>query len=595
MFNLNYIKNNNVELFNDFNKFGVTNIRNYIPIYTRFFNLHERNYNTINLNQPYTLVSVHPSHSLEKTDEPDTYEGVVTNGGEPIKKKIFLKFSPLLDPVKYMIGFYNNMDIGRLPTLNEDVPYSQKMSDINNSAYIDGFFTYLTSNVLHTHGFIHGVDFHGSFLGNHAQFKISILEDIGYMNDSVYFHKHKDKLFKIHLIDHDFLLNSKTRTIRPKLTILPNIDIDNDNGDINDTDTDICVYDIPNIDEYDDVFESHDTSNSASSNKTTQLIYNTKCVDNSIPTNCKVSESRQSDCSSNTSETTSESDTGSSYSDSASYSDNDVDLDFLEKNNYAILYNYPIQIICLEALDGTLDSLLKCSLTTSEWASCLFQIIITLISYQKMFKLTHNDLHTSNIMYIHTSNPYIYYKHNNIHYKIPTYGKIFKIIDFGRAIYEYNGLRLCSDSFHKQGDAYSQYNCMPYMNKHKKIYEPNFSFDLCRLGCSLYDYFKDGLGDKFNTNPISKLIQTWCLDDTRTNILYKTTGEIRYPEFKLYKMIVRKVHNHNPLEYITHPIFKSFITNRKVCKKKRIINVDKLPIYWNKLKTPDHSHIHPLD
>ena len=58
-----------------------------------------------------------------------------------------------------------------------------------------------------------------------------------------------------------------------------------------------------------------------------------------------------------------------------------------------------------------------------------------LITYQKMFSFTHNDLHTNNIMYIETEKRFLYYKINHRHYKIPTYGKIFKIIDYGRAIY----------------------------------------------------------------------------------------------------------------------------------------------------------------
>ena len=37
-------------------------------------------------------------------------------------------------------------------------------------------------------------------------------------------------------------------------------------------------------------------------------------------------------------------------------------------------------------------------------------------------------------------------KHNVIH-------QIYKIIDFGRAIYSFKGVQICSDSFHKEGDA----------------------------------------------------------------------------------------------------------------------------------------------
>ena len=65
----------------------------------------------------------------------------------------------------------------------------------------------------------------------------------------------------------------------------------------------------------------------------------------------------------------------------------------------------------------------------------MLQIIFTLIIYQQTFEFTHNDLHTNNIVYNNTEKKYIYYRYKNRHYKVPTYGKIYKIIDFGRAIY----------------------------------------------------------------------------------------------------------------------------------------------------------------
>ena len=75
------------------------------------------------------------------------------------------------------------------------------------------------------------------------------------------------------------------------------------------------------------------------------------------------------------------------------------------------------------------------------------------------------------------------------------------------------------------------------------------SFDLCRLGCSLFDYFIDDLEDQdavYIENEMAALICGWCLDDKKRNILYKKNGEERYPEFKLYKMIARSVSNYVP-------------------------------------------------
>ena len=55
MFDLFYKKNDNSQLFSYLEKNGFVDIQNYIPIYSRFFNLDENNYNNINLNNRYSI------------------------------------------------------------------------------------------------------------------------------------------------------------------------------------------------------------------------------------------------------------------------------------------------------------------------------------------------------------------------------------------------------------------------------------------------------------------------------------------------------------------------------------------------------------
>ena len=81
-------------------------------------------------------------------------------------------------------------------------------------------------------------------------------------------------------------------------------------------------------------------------------------------------------------------------------------------------------------------------------------------------------------------------------------------------------------------------------------------------------------------NPIAKLIIKWGTDDKGRNILYKNTGEERYPDFKLYKMIARNVHNHVPNNEIKNKLFNDYVTSKKkVNKKAKILNVDLMNIY----------------
>jgi hypothetical protein len=235
--------------------------------------------------------------------------------------------------------------------------------------------------------------------------------------------------------------------------------------------------------------------------------------------------------------------------------------------------NFPCQLICQEKCDGTLDELFdNGEMDIEKSSSCIFQIIMTLVMYQKLFEFTHNDLHTNNIMYIDTDITHLVYHYIDensklVKYKIPTFGKIFKIIDFGRSIYKVNGKTFCSDSFENGGDGYSQYNCEPFYNSKKPVLEPNMSFDLCRLACSIYDFIIDD-EEPEEMDLFQRLIYNWCLDDSGKNILYKKSGEERYPNFKLYKMIARTVHSCVPLEQLDYPLFKNYIYNDSVKGKK---------------------------
>ena len=76
-------------------------------------------------------------------------------------------------------------------------------------------------------------------------------------------------------------------------------------------------------------------------------------------------------------------------------------------------------------------------------------------------------------------------------------------------------------------------------------------------------------------DPIQRLIIEWCLDDKGVNMLYKNNGDDRYPDFKLYKMIARHVHNHTPHTQLERPEFKSFIV---IAKPKDFIDINAIPV-----------------
>ena len=234
-----------------------------------------------------------------------------------------------------------------------------------------------------------------------------------------------------------------------------------------------------NLEEHNELVADTIDSNSLSikENDDNSSIISQKLSDSSDE-NSEVS-STDEDESENTE--TSESDEGSSDDSSEESEEEIINAYFPE---------FPVQLICMEACSDTLDQLiLDDKMSEKLWLSALMQIIMTLITYQKVFSFTHNDLHTNNVMYVSTKKKFVYYCFKGVHYKVPTYGKIFKIIDFGRAIYKHDGKIMCSDSFSPTGDAATQYNIEPYYNPKKPRLEPNYSFDLCRLACSIFDYF----------------------------------------------------------------------------------------------------------
>jgi len=562
MFDIFYKKNDNSCLFSYLEKNGFSNIQNYIPLYSKFFSLDERNFNNINLNNRYSIESILDRNNNncfkikckdDKTEAIQQYDS-------------FFKFSPLLDPVKFMVGKYKHIDSEVICSLPKTISNKccKKVLDVNNSAYVDSFFSYLSSKLLNENGFIHGSNFYGSFLTIQDEFKLNIYDDLEYLYDSPFFHKNKNELFLADDVDEEKLLEGDTRNYRKKLKLnktgddieleCENIDNDMFDGMFVLTSENLKMHDSSLKEEY-----STNNSTSKSSKKTSST-----CSSRSSNTNTSSGEESEEE------EDSDESLSNSQLSDYSSMESEEI--------VNATVYNFPVQIICLEKLENTLDSLLDDEdneLTNKEWKSCLFQIIMMLITYQKVFNFTHNDLHTNNIMYITTQKKFINYKYNNVYYRVPTYGKIYKIIDFGRAIYNFKGKIICSDSYHKKGDAATQYNCEPYFNQKKPRLEPNKSFDLCRLGCSLFDYFVEDIKEqKTIQNPIAKLIIEWTKDDKGRNILYKNNGEERYPEFKLYKMIVRTVHNHLPEKQIENGLFFEYTSSKKKIKKQKIVNID---------------------
>jgi len=585
-----YKKHDNSKLFSSLEKtgLGLKQIQNYIPLYNNFFALTDANWNNINLNNKLYL------YSIKDKETDNIVNGILKdiNGNSKLKNSVFFKYSPLLDPLKYIIGKYDIEDknLLNLPSFTNQNNFHEKLKDNNNSAYIDSFFSYLTSTLLHTHGFLNGLDFYGSFLSIKEKYPVNIYDDIEYIDEFDFFHKNKDVLFSVDESYTDMVGND-TRNYKQKINVV-NEQVELQLSDLEDL-TLVGQAEIP-------ILEVIDLTNP-------DVIYvNEKAEERKESKKNIISRSKSSSssCSSRSSNSSIGDECDDLKDDDLSeeeLEDDDLKDDCLKddglkddgSDGYSSIdgeevivkiKEFPVQIIALECCEDTLNSLIEDDenpLNDEEWESIVVQVLMSLITYQNVFGLTHNDLHANNIMYTNTDKQFIYYKVDSTYYKVPTFGKLFKIIDFGRAIYKFKGQLLCSDSFHPKGDAATQYNFPPYFNSKKPLVEPNFSFDLCRLGCSIYDYIVDDVSEESTiTSPIMKIIMDWCKDDKGRNILYKKNGDERYPDFKLYKMISRKVHSHVPINVLRNVYFDKFkVTKKKIPKEKNIINIDEMPCY----------------
>ena len=104
MFNIYYRKNKNGELFKGLEKNGIYNTQNYVPLYKKYFTLNNTNYNSINLNHKFSINLI-----KNKIDNNKFNVRIVDSSNNSLNTKSFFKFSPLLDPVKYMMGKYEKV------------------------------------------------------------------------------------------------------------------------------------------------------------------------------------------------------------------------------------------------------------------------------------------------------------------------------------------------------------------------------------------------------------------------------------------------------------------------------------------------------
>ncbi|NBO60845.1 MAG: hypothetical protein EBU82_07740 [Flavobacteriia bacterium] len=456
------------------------------------------------------------------------------SGGEIQDISGFRKITHLLDPVRWLQGKYSIPKHAFLPWHQESWEAAwNKLQDPMNQAYIEALAAYAFSRLREADISPHYHYFYGSLCGKADTYSYNITDSYMSFRHARWFWTSQEKqLFKLSFDD--------TIDQEVKDAILKQPDQLEDSSDEGGSEEELTGLDCGQVDNQ-SLHSAGDSAFESASDKTDQTA---------------------------------------EEEDEEENSDDDEDLEI-----FADIRKFPVMMIFTESSEGTMDDLLDdfeevgsepgTKQWEDTWKAWIFQIMAALSVGQTIFGFTHNDLHSNNVVWSKTDKKFLYYKMNSgILFKVPTYGKIFRIIDFGRSIFRINEHLFYSDDFKKGNDAAEQFNFGELYDSSEPEVYPNPSFDLCRFTVGIFESLfpesppvKKG-GKLLSDEPdlqiyetesaLYNLLWTWLLCDDGHNVLMDPDGSERYPDFDLYKVITSQVHNAVPADQFEKDIFKSF-------------------------------------
>ena len=202
-----------------------------------------------------------------------------------------------------------------------------------------------------------------------------------------------------------------------------------------------------------------------------------------------------------------------------------------------------------------------------EWKSYVFQVLAALSIIQSRYKITHNDLHIGNIMCKTTKRKFLYYQlDNDTYFKVPLFGYIIKIVDWGRSLVTLESKTFWNNCFNLDFDVFGQYLLKSENKSYTKVVGVNNSFDMTIFTYSLLnpDY------DLPNDELIKFLINICNL--TNGDNIYKKYTELT---FDLYCEIAKYAKSGVPIELIKNPIFQEFCISKEFIKNNNNNNNNK--------------------
>jgi len=495
---------------------------------------------------------------------------------------MFVKRVHLVEPIPTMEGSYILPTDGSLPQIREKwMNTITKIHDPYNEAYVDTLCSATVSRLVETDKSPHWCRFYGAFNGRVDKYLYNITGEISSLKNERWFNKNQRLgLFKIKVVGQN-LENKPLVEIIEEGGIIEcdNLEEQTEDNQIEDNDdNDIIELDESEVDESD--------SDCVSQIPSTDEDSSVEQLEERPVRIIKV----ESDEENNDDESISKSSSNSSSNESSNIYESDYDDNQNQCEFFAEFNNFPVQVTMIERCKSTMDALLDIEETNEDrllektkdvrWSAWIYQVIAALSVAQYYYGLVHNDLHTNNVMWVPTEEEFIYYKLTGIkdgekYFRVPTFGKLMKIIDFGRASFwlkDRNSL-IITDSFADGNDAANQYNCPPYYDSSEPRVNPNPSFDLCRLAVSMFDALypeqpetedvpkrlseEDGRVMFETVSPLYNLLWIWLTDSEGKNILRNPDDTERFPDFDLYKHIARYANNCIPRTQAQIPYFEA--------------------------------------
>jgi len=527
---------------------GFQGLQTYFPTLGKLFRITKHQSKQIWLDSKYRIVALDISGTFGRCDV-DLVENKDASGVESpgIRRPAFLKVTHLLDPIRWMKGEYSIPQNAGLPWHSKTWSSAwTKLQDQSNQAYVETIAAYALGKLRDAGVTPHFNEFYGAFCANADKYHYNLTEEFqSFRHTRWFWHGQNRGLYKLHVTD------SKDKSKEVPSSILD--DILREPSELQ------SVSDSYQEEEV-EAESIHDEEASLHSDKMSDLSFTDAAAEE------ENDEEEDED------------------------EDEDEEESFIEDKYsiYSEISKFPVMMIALERNDGTMDTLLDdysqvgatpgTELWEMSWSAWVFQVLAALSVAQSILGFTHNDLHTNNIVWTSTEEEFLYYtKQSGEVFKVPTYGKLFRVIDFGRAIFKINDQLFFSDDFKAGNDADGQYCFKPLSTRVTTEILPNPSFDLCRLAVSLFDaLFPDapeekeggltlsaepGLTVEETVSPLYNVLWSWMLDTEGRNVLVEPSGDERFPDFDLYKHIAENVHGAIPSHQFSKPAFDRFQVN----------------------------------